>query len=247
MSGHSKWHSIKHKKAAVDAKRGKLFTKVIKELMIAARMGGSDLNGNPRLRAAVQAAKDCNMPKDTMDRAIKRGAGELEGQNFEEILYEGYGPGGAAVMAKVTTDNRNRAASEIRHIFTKYGGNLGETGCVGWQFKHVGQIIVPEGVEDQLMELALEVGADDLVREDDTFLVRCAPGHVQEVREALQAKGVKVESSSATMIPSTTVRLEGKEAEGMLKLMSALEDNDDVDDVYANFDIDEELIESLDR
>jgi YebC/PmpR family DNA-binding regulatory protein len=247
MSGHSKWHSIKHKKAAVDAKRGKMFTKVIKELMIAARMGGSDLNGNPRLRAAILAAKDVNMPKDTMDRAIKRGAGELEGQSFEEIVYEGYGPGGAAVMVKVTTDNRNRAASEVRHAFSKYGGNLGETGCVGWQFKQCGQIVVTEGAEDQLMELALEAGADDLVAEDDAFLIRTAPSALMDVREALEAKGVKVDSSEVTMIPSTTVKLEGKDAENMIKLATAMEEHDDVDAVYANFDIDASLLEQLSR
>lgn len=247
MSGHSKWHSIKHKKAAVDAKRGKMFTKVIKELMIAARMGGSDLNGNPRLRAAILAAKDVNMPKDTMDRAIKRGAGELEGQSFEEIVYEGYGPGGSAVMVKVTTDNRNRAASEVRHLFTKYGGNLGETGCVGWQFKQYGQIVVTEGSEDQLMELAIEAGADDLVAEDDTFLIRTAPAALMDVREALEAKGVKVASSEVTMIPSTTVKLEGKDAENVIKMVTAMEDHDDVDAVYANFDIDASLLEQLSR
>ncbi len=245
MSGHSKWHSIKHKKAAADAKRGKLFTKVIKELSIAARMGGSDPASNPRLRTAVQAAKDVNMPKDTMERAIKKGAGELAGQSFEEIVYEGYGPGGTAVLAKVTTDNRNRAASEIRHLFTKHGGNLGETGCVSWQFSQVGQIVVNEGDEEKVMEAALESGAEDFVNDDGTFLIRTQPSDVNDVREALEQKGIKIQASEVTMIPSTTVKLEGKDAEHMLKLMAALEDHDDVDDVYANFDISEELIEQM--
>ncbi len=245
MSGHSKWHSIKHKKAAVDAKRGKTFTKVIKELSIAARMGGSDPNANPRLRSAIQSAKDVNMPKDTMERAIKKGAGELEGQAIEEFTYEGYGPGGVAIMVKVTTDNKNRAASEVRHTFAKHGGSLGETGCVNWQFHQLGQIVVTQGDEEKLMELALEAGADDFINEDGTFLIRTAPNKVQDVREALEAKGVKVDSSEVTRIPSTTVKLEGREAEQMLKLMSALEELDDVDDVSANFDIATELIEQL--
>ncbi len=245
MSGHSKWHSIKHKKAAVDAKRGKMFTKVIKELSIAARIGGSDPAGNPRLRTAIQAAKDVNMPKDTMLRAIKKGAGEIEGETYEEIVYEGYGPGGVAVMVKVTTDNRNRAASAIRHLFTKYGGNLGETGCVGWQFSLLGQITVTEGNEDQILECALEAGADDVINEEGTFLIRTQPDRVQDVREALEAKGIKVESSEVTRIPANTVKLEGAEAERMLKLMAALEECEDVDDVSANFDIAAELLEQF--
>jgi len=245
MSGHSKWHSIKHKKAAVDAKRGKMFTKVIKELTIAARMGGSDPASNPRLRTAVQAAKDVNMPKDTMERAIKKGAGELEGQSFEEFTYEGYGPSGVAVMVKITTDNRNRTASEIRHLFTKHGGSLGESGCVGWQFHQVGQIVVTEGDEEKVMEAALEAGAEDFINENGTFLIRTTPSDVQDVREAMEAKGVKIETSGVTRISTTTVKLEGKDAEHMLKLMSALEDHDDVDDVAANFDISEELIEQM--
>lgn len=245
MSGHSKWHSIKHKKAAVDAKRGKMFTKVIKELSIAARIGGSDPAGNPRLRTAIQAAKDVNMPKDTMQRAIKKGAGEIEGETYEEIVYEGYGPGGVAVMVKVTTDNRNRAASAIRHLFTKYGGNLGETGCVGWQFSLLGQITVTEGNEDQILECALEAGADDVINEEGTFLIRTQPDRVQDVREALEAKGIKVESSEVTRIPANTVKLEGAEAERMLKLMAALEECEDVDDVSANFDIAAELLEQF--
>lgn len=245
MSGHSKWHSIKHKKAAVDAKRGQMFTKVIKELTIAARMGGSDPDANPRLRSAIQNAKDSNMPKDTLERAIKKGAGELEGQSFEEMMYEGYGPGGVAVMVKITTDNKNRAASEIRHLFAKHGGSLGESGCVGWQFNHVGQIVVAEGEEDKVMELALEAGAEDFVNDHGAFLIRTSPNSVQDVREALEAKGVKVESSEVTRVPTTTVKLEGKDAEHMLKLEGALEANDDVDDVYSNYDIADELIEQM--
>jgi YebC/PmpR family DNA-binding regulatory protein len=245
MSGHSKWHSIKHKKAAVDAKRGRQFTKVIKELTIAARMGGSDPDANPRLRTAIQNAKDSNMPKDTLERAIKKGAGELEGQSFEEMMYEGYGPGGVAVLVKITTDNKNRAASEVRHLFAKHGGSLGESGCVGWQFNLVGQIVVTEGEEDKVMELALESGAEDFVSEHGAFLIRTSPNNVQEVRDALEAKGVKVESSEVTRVPTTTVKLEGKDAEHMLKLEGALEDNDDVDDVYSNYDIADELIEQM--
>lgn len=245
MSGHSKWHSIKHKKAAADSKRGAAFTKIIKELTIAAKNGGSDPNGNPRLRTAIQAAKDANMPKDNIERAIKKGAGELEGVSYEELQFEGYGPGGAAVMAKITTDNRNRAASEVRHLFSKFGGNLGETGCVGWQFKQVGQIVVEGATEDVLMEQALEAGADDVVAEGDIFFVRTAPSAVMDVREALEKKGVKVSSSEVTRIPGATVKLTGKEAEQMIKLVTALEEHDDVDAVYSNSDIDDDVVAQM--
>jgi len=242
MSGHSKWHSIKHKKALVDAKRGKAFTKVIKELQIAARLGGSDPGGNPRLRTAIQAAKDANMPKDTMDRAIKKGAGELEGSNFEEMHYEGYGPGGVAIMVKVTTDNRNRAASEIRHMFSKNGGNLGAEGCVGFLFVREGTIIVDEGDEDAIMEVALEAGAKDVESEDGAFLVKTEPDSTQDVRDALEKAGFKVSSSENAYHPSTHVRLEGKDAVACAKLLAMLEDNDDVDEVAHNLEATDEVM-----
>lgn len=245
MSGHSRWHTIKHKKAALDAKRGKLFTKVIKELTIAARMGGSDPNSNPRLRTAIQAAKDVNMPKDTMDRAIKKGAGELEGQSYEEITYEGYGPGGVAIMARTTTDNRNRSVSEIKFMFSKNGGNLGTSGCVGYLFSKVGNIMVEDATEDQLMEAALEAGAENVQGEDGTFIVRTAPENVQEVRDALEAKKFKVTSSGVNSVPATTVRLEGKEALACAKLINALEDHDDVDEVAHNLEATEEVMQAM--
>lgn len=237
MSGHSKWHSIKHKKALIDAKRGKLFTKVIKELTVAARMGGSDPGSNPRLRSAIQAAKDVNMPKDTMDRAVKKGAGELEGMAFEEIVYEGYGPGGVAIIAKVTTDNKNRTAAEIRHAFGKHGGNLGTVGCVGFMFNRKGVIDVEQGDEDKVMEAALDAGAEDVENQGDGyFLVTTDPANVQDVREALEKAGIKVTSSGARLIPTTTTKLEGDEAEKCQKLLDFLEDYDDVDDVASNLE-----------
>ncbi|MCB2156148.1 YebC/PmpR family DNA-binding transcriptional regulator [bacterium] len=245
MSGHSKWHSIKHKKAAVDAKRGKLFTRVIKELQIAARLGGSDPGGNPRLRTAIQSAKDVNMPKDTMERAIKKGAGELEGSSYEEILYEGYAPGGVAVMVEVTTDNRNRAASEIRHTFTKYGGNLGNSGCVSYLFERKGVIEAECEDDDKVMEAALEAGAEDIESEEGFHEITTNPDDVQDVREGMEAAGIKVTSSGIRQIPTNTVTLELKDAQSCLKLIGALEDNDDVDEVYANHDIPDEISEQL--
>jgi len=247
MSGHSKWHSIKHKKAAVDAKRGKAFSRVIKEITVAARMGGGDLSANARLRTAVQNAKSINMPQDNITRAIKKGTGELPGVNYEEVSYEGYGPGGAAIMLDVMTDNKNRTVADIRHIFSKHNGNLGETGCVAWMFNKKGLIILPaEGVnEDQLMEIALDAGADDMSQEDDTFEVTTEPDLMETVKEAIEKAGLPVSEASVTMIPQSTVKLEGKQAVQMLKMMEALEDHDDVQNVYANFDIDDDVMNSM--
>ena len=246
MSGHSKWHSIKHKKGALDAKRGKLFTKLIKELTIAARNGGSgDPNQNPRLRKAVNDAKAANMPNDTIDRAIKRGTGELEGVNYEEITYEGYGPGGAAVMVNATTDNRNRTVSELRHLFSKNSGNLGESGSVAWMFNKKGQIIVDASVksEDEMMEIALDAGAEDMQNDGESYQILTAPEDFHSVLDAIKGKGVEPISSEIAMIPQNTVKLDGAQATQMLKLYDALDDHDDVQSVYANFEIDDAVLQ----
>ncbi|MEQ8820364.1 MAG: YebC/PmpR family DNA-binding transcriptional regulator [Sumerlaeia bacterium] len=240
MSGHSKWHSIKHKKAAIDAKRGKVFTKVIKELQIASRLGGSDPDSNPRLRTAIQAAKDVNMPKDTMERAIKKGAGELEGNAFEEITYEGYAPGAVAVMVMVTTDNRNRAAAEVRHIFNKYGGSMGQSGSVAYMFERKGIIEAEDDSDDAVMEAAIEAGAEDVRSDDGYHEIVTEPDTVQECREALESAGVKVTSSSVQMVASTKVEVGPGEALKLAKFLGILEDNDDVDDVYTNHTYSEE-------
>ncbi len=242
MSGHNKWSTIKHKKGAADAKRGKMFSKIIKEISIAARMGGGDPEGNPRLRTAVNAARAANMPKDNVERAIKRGTGEIEGVNYEEITYEGYGPGGVAVLVEALTDNKNRTVAEIRHIFDKYSGNLGESGCVAWIFQKKGVIVIPlQGlVEDEVMELAIEAGAQDVKQDGQTFEITAEPSDFEEVRKAVEDKGWKIEFSEVTMIPQNTVKLEGKKAEQMLKMMDALDDNEDLQTVFANFDISEE-------
>lgn len=247
MSGHSKWHSIKHKKAAADAKRGKIFTRIIRELTIAAKMGGGEVNGNPRLRTAVAAAKDVNMPWKNIENAIKKGTGEIEGAMYEEVAYEGYGPGGVAILVDGTTDNRNRTASEIRHIFSKYNGSLGAVGSVSYLFTKKGVITVPAAGtdEDALLEAGLEAGAEDVKNEGESFQILTGPNDLQDVREKLEAAGVKVESAEVINIPSTTKRVEGKDAETLLKLLSALEDNDDVNNVSANFDISDELIEQF--
>jgi YebC/PmpR family DNA-binding regulatory protein len=245
MSGHNKWSTIKHKKGAADAKRGKIFSKIIKEISIAARMGGGDADGNPRLRTALNAARMANMPKENVDRAIKRGTGELEGVNYEEITYEGYGPGGVAVLAEALTDNKNRTVAEIRHIFDKYNGNLGETGCVNWIFEKKGLIVIPlKGLtEDEVMELALENGAQDVSAEEETFEITTAPTDFESVRKAVEDKGWTIEEAEITMIPQNSVKLEGKKAEQMLKMMDALDDHEDLQKVYANFDIsDEEMM-----
>src|SRR5215467_14224944 len=245
MSGHSKWHSIKHKKGALDAKRGKLFTKLIKELTIAARTGGGDPNQNPRLRKAVNDAKAANMPNDTIDRAIKRGTGELEGATYEEITYEGYGPGGVAVMVNATTDNRNRTVSELRHLFSKNGGNLGESGSVAWMFNKKGQIIVDAALkgEDEMMEIALEAGAEDMQNDGESYQILTAPEDFLSVLDAVKGKGVEPISSEIAMIPQNTIKLEGAQVTQMLKLYEALDDHEDVQSVYANFEIDDAVLQ----
>ncbi|SPJ13737.1 conserved hypothetical protein [Syntrophobacter sp. SbD2] len=248
MSGHSKWATIKHKKGAADAKRGKVFTKLIKELMVAARMGGGNPEGNPRLRAALLAAKAENMPKDNIDRAIKKGTGELEGVNYEEFAYEGYGPAGVAVLVDIMTDNRNRAASEVRHIFSRNSGNLGEAGCVAWMFNKKGSIVFDKKAmpEEQLIELALEAGAEDVKDQEDQFEVITSPEDFLNVKAAFDDRELKYELAEITMSPQTTVRIEDpKTAQQLLRLMDALEDSDDVQNVYANFDIPDQIIESL--
>jgi len=245
MSGHSKWSSIKHKKAAKDARRGKLFTKLIKEITVAARMGGGDISANPRLRTAVQTAKAASMPNDNIERAIKKGTGELEGVHYEEIHYEGYGPGGAAILVQVLTDNKNRTVQEIRHLFSKYGGNLGETGCVAWMFDKKGLITVEKTKvgEDQLITLALEAGAEDVREEDSLFEVVTRPEDFEKVRERLEREKIPTVAAQITMIPKSTVFLDGHNAEQILKLTEELEELDDVQSVAANFDIPNELLE----
>ncbi len=241
MSGHSKWHTIKHKKGALDAKRGKLFTRLIKEITVAARSGGGDATANARLRKAVSDAKAGNMPNDTIDKAIKRGTGELEGVNYEEITYEGYGPGGVAVMVEAMTDNRNRTVAELRHMFSKNGGNLGESGSVGWIFEKKGYIVVGKSAkpEDELFELAIEAGADDLRDDEDNFEIITSPDNFDTVFTAIKGAGIEPEVAEVELIPQTYVKLEGTGAKQMLKLMEVLEDNEDVQKVSANFDIDE--------
>jgi YebC/PmpR family DNA-binding regulatory protein len=246
MSGHNKWSTIKHKKGAADAKRGKVFTKIIKEISVAAKLGGGDPVANPRLRTAIDKAKAENMPKDNIERAIKKGAGGMEGVTYEEIIYEGYGPGGAAVLVEVLTDNRNRSVSDIRSIFTKCNGNMGEAGCVAWMFSQKGLLLYDKSVDfEQLFEAAIEVGAEDVAEQDEQFEVTTEPGAFIEVREALEAKGFRHANAEITMIPQTLVALEGKQAENMLKLMDRLEDNDDVQNVYSNFDISSEEMEKM--
>ena len=247
MSGHSKWATIKHKKAATDAKRGKMFTRIIKEIMIAARAGGGDADANPRLRKAVTDAKAASMPADNIKRAIMRGTGELEGGQIDEIMFEGYGPGGAAVLVMVATDNRNRTVSEIRHAFSKNGGNLGEQGSVSWMFERKSQIIVDgeKATEDQLMAVALDAGADDIRDQDGAWEILSGPEAHEAVLQALEKAGIPNESAEIAMIPKNTVKLEGKAAQNMLKLYDALEEHDDVQNVYGNYEIDEAEVEAL--
>ncbi len=247
MSGHSKWATIKHKKAATDAKRGKIFTRLIKEIMIAAR-SGSDPDANPRLRTAIVAAKAVSMPQDNIKRAVMRGSGELDGGQIDEITFEGYGPGGAAVLVLTATDNRNRTVSEIRHLFSKLGGNLGEPGSVAWMFDRKSQILIDAEKapgEDELLALALEAGAEDLKEEDGTWEVLSAPEQHHAVLEAIQNAGIETESAEIAMIPQNLVKVEGKNVGTILKLSEALEDHDDVQNVYSNFDIDESELEAL--
>ncbi len=246
MSGHSKWHTIKHKKGALDAKRGKIFTKLIKEITVAARTGGSgDVDSNARLRKAVSDAKGQNMPNDTIDRAIKRGTGELEGVNYDEITYEGYGPNGVAVMVETMTDNRNRTVAELRHLFSKNGGNLGESGSVAWMFDRKGYIVVDKAAksEEELFEIAIEAGADDMQDEGDVFEIYTTPENFDAVNDAVKAAGIEPQASEISQIPQNYIKLEGPDAKTMMKLYDALDDNDDVQKVYANFDIDESEME----
>ena len=247
MSGHSKWHSIKHKKGATDAKRGKAFTRLIKEITVAARLGGKDPDSNPRLRLAIAAAKAENMPKDNIQRAIKKGAGELEGSSYEEVTYEGYGPGGAAILLEVLTDNKNRAVAEVRHLLERSGGNLGEAGCVAWMFSKKGLLIFQKDQVDgeKLFEAALEAGADDIKEGEDEIEVTTEPSEFEGVKTAIDDAGLKYMLAEITMIPKTTVKLEGKHAQQMLTLMESLEDNEDIDHVYANFDIPDEVMEAI--
>jgi YebC/PmpR family DNA-binding regulatory protein len=244
MSGHSKWSTIKHKKAAQDAKRGAMFTKVIKELTVAARIGGGDVDMNPRLRTAVLKAKAVNMPQDTMQRAIMKGTGELPGVNYEEITYEGYGPSGVAMIVTVLTDNRNRTVAEIRKIFSKNGGNLGESGCVAWMFQKKGLIVVDKDKvdEDELFTIALEAGAEDVRPADAMYEVITSVEDFEPVKQGITTKGIEPSSSEVSLLPQTTVRLEGSQARQLLKLMDELEEHDDVQNVYANFDIPDEVM-----
>ncbi len=244
MSGHSKWATIKHKKGALDAKRGKIFTRLIKEIMVAAKAGGGDPDGNPRLRTAVAAAKAENMPNDNIARAIKRGTGEIEGAQYEDITFEGYGPGGVAIIVEVLTDNRNRAVSEVRHAFSKNGGNLGESGSVGYMFSKKGMIVVAKDAadEDKLTEIALEAGADDLSADGDYWEITTSPKDFEAVNEAIKKAGLKPESAEVTMVPSTYQKLEGTQANAMMRLLETLEDLDDTQNVYSNFEMDEATV-----
>src|SRR5262249_24625510 len=247
MSGHSKWATIKHKKGALDAKRGKIFTRLIKEITIAAKNGGGDPDSNPRLRTAIAAAKAENMPADNIKRAGQRGTGELPGATYEEFTLEGYGPGGVALMLDINTDNRNRTVSEIRHAFGKNGGNMAEAGAVSWMFHKKGDIVVPKSAasEDDLMGIVLEAGADDLRDDGDTWEILTEPSAYEAVLEAVKKAGIEPASSSVSMIPQNYIKLEGQAANTMIRLMEALEEHDDVQNVHSNFDIDEKLLEEV--
>ena len=247
MSGHSKWASIKHKKGAADAKRGKIFTKIIKEISVAARLGGGDPDGNPRLRTAILNAKSNNMPADNVTRAIKKGIGELEGVHYEEATYEGYGPGGAAIFLEAMTDNKNRTVSEIRAALGKAGGNLGETGCVGWMFEKKGRITVKTDAksENDLMELAIDAGADDMQTVDDHYEITIAVENFETVRKALEEASVPMDTAELTRIPQNTVLLDEKKGKALLKLMDILEDHDDIQKAYSNFDIPDDVMAAI--
>ncbi len=247
MSGHSKWSSIKHKKGATDAKRGKIFTKLIKEITVAARLGGSDPDGNPRLRAAIAAAKAENMPKENIERGIKKGTGELEGVSYEEANYEGYGPGGVAVLVDCLTDNKNRTVADVKHLFERHGGNLGEPGCVAWMFEKKGLIVFEKEKidEEQLLDLALEAGAEDVNEQETEFEVIVSLSDFEAVKKAVDVAELPYTFSEVTMIPKNTVGVEGKKAQQILNLMQALEDHDDISHVYANFDMSDEVMEAL--
>jgi len=248
MSGHSKWHSIKHKKGALDAKRGRMFTKVIKEITIAARIGGGDAEGNPRLRKAIADAKELNMPADNIKRAIQKGTGELEGGQLEELQYEGYGPSGVALIVEVVTDNRNRTVSEIRHVFSKNGGNMAESGSVAWMFSKKGYIAIEKAKADEetLMTLAIDAGADDFSSDESVYEIYTSPQAFDKVLNALKAKNLPTQTAEVSMIPQNYVKVEGKAAQQVVKLMEALDEHDDVQHVYGNFDIEEsELAEAV--
>lgn len=248
MSGHSKWASIKHDKSKNDAKRGQLFTKLIREIMVAARTGGGDPEKNPRLRAAIAAAKNANMPRENIERAIKKGTGEIPGTTYEEVRYEGYGPSGVAIIVEALTDNKNRTVAELRHIFSRFSGNLGETGCVGWMFDWKGVITIarenyPD--EDYILQVALDAGAEDVKTEESIYQIITAQTEIDKVRTKLDEAGIKYESAQIQAIPQTTVKVEGKKAETLLKLLEALDDHDDVKNVYSNFEMDDALLETL--
>ncbi|MGD2125921.1 MAG: YebC/PmpR family DNA-binding transcriptional regulator [Desulfobacteraceae bacterium] len=247
MSGHSKWASIRHKKGAMDAKRGKIFSKLIKEITVAARLGGGDPGGNPRLRTAIQAAKAENMPKDNIERAIKKGTGELAGSSYEELSYEAYGPGGVAVLIDCLTDNKKRTVADLKHIMDRHGGSLGEPGCVSWIFVKKGLMVFDnEKVEEeQLLEIALDAGAEDVRQAGTQFEVIMDPADFETVKKAFDDAALTYNLAEISMIPQNTVKLEGKKAEQMLHLMEALEDNDDINHVYANFDVPDEVIEAI--
>ena len=247
MSGHSKWASIRHKKSAVDAKRGKIFSKLIKEITVAARLGGGDPEGNPRLRVAIQAAKGQNMPKDNIVRAIKKGTGELAGTSYEEYNYEAYGPGGVALLVNCLTDNRKRTVAEIKHIFERHGGNLGEPGCVSWIFEKKGLVVFEKSSveEEKLLNLALEAGAEDIKETETQFEVLTDPADFEPIKKAFDDQGLRYSFAEISMIPQNVVKLEGRDAERVLSLMEALEENDDINHVYANFDIPDEVMEAL--
>lgn len=246
MAGHSKWAQIKHKKAKVDKEKGKIFNKLIREITIAARLGGGNPEFNSRLRIAIERAKEHNMPWENIERAIKKGTGELEGVKYEEVIYEGYGPGGVAIMVEATTDNKNRTTNEIRHIFSKYGGNLGTTGCVAWQFKDQGVLHIPKNEigEEELFEIAIEAGAEDIKTEGDTYEIICSPEKFYNLKKILSEKGLSVEGD-IMKIPSTTTKVEGKKAEQLFKLLQALEEHDDVQRTFSNFEVDEKEFEII--
>ena len=249
MSGHSKWATIKRKKAATDSARGRLFTRLIKEIVIAARNGGGNAEGNPRLRLAIQTAKQANMPAENIKRAVQRGTGELPGVVYEEVTYEGYGPGGVAVLVEVVTDNSNRTVSEMRHSFSRNNGNMGQSGSVGWMFHRKGTLVIPKagaGIsEDDLLGLILEAGAEDMQTDEETFVITTTPAAFEPVKKAIEDKGIKIESAALQMIPENTIKVTGKEAEQILRLMEVLEEHDDVQNVYSNFDIDEKELAAL--
>ena len=246
MSGHSKWANIKHKKGRMDAVRGKVTTKIGREITVAVRMGGSDPTGNMKLKLALAKAKANNVPKDNIQRAIQKGLGALDGNNYEEMVYEGYGPGGSAVMIEVMTDNRNRTAADVRHIFSKNGGNLGETGCVGWMFKKKSVFVIEKenfDNEEELMMMALEAGADDFQVEEEAFEITAEPEVFDDIQKMLEENNIEASVAEISMVPDTTVKLEGSDATKMLRMIEALEDHDDIQDVYANYDIDEDLLD----